>query len=145
MQCPICNERELASEYANQIEACDQCARDYGIIPMPPVTRPPTPCSKCGSKKFVHAVPREHASVHSTSLPQNVSAPMMVTFPPQRLALVFGSIPTIDLKSGYGLLEVYLCYGCGAVEWYCNGVERIPLHKHLMTELVDYDQNGPHR
>lgn len=46
-----------------------------------------------------------------------------------------------------GLLEAYICRTCGAVEWYCVDVEKIPIHPHLMTEEIDYDADraGPYR
>ena len=45
-------------------------------------------------------------------------------------------------QTGLGLLETYICRWCGAVEWYCVDVERIPEHPHLMSEAIDYDGAG---
>ena len=53
-------------------------------------------------------------------------------------------LPQID-QGGYGVLEVYICYACGAVEWYCGDVATIPIHPWLMTEVVDYDAGTPYR
>lgn len=34
---------------------------------------------------------------------------------------------------------------CGKVEWCCMDVIKVPIDPHLMTEVVDYDGDGPHR
>ena len=46
-----------------------------------------------------------------------------------------------------GLLEAFVCLGCGVLEWYCLEPENIPEHPHCMTEFVDLDANadGPFR
>ncbi len=52
---------------------------------------------------------------------------------------------SLDTTYGYGMLELYACWDCGLVEWYCRDVRRMPVHPHLMTELVDLDEAGPFR
>jgi hypothetical protein len=35
-------------------------------------------------------------------------------------------------------LEMYICHGCGFVEWYCRDVAGIPIGPEHMSELIDY-------
>ena len=50
---------------------------------------------------------------------------------------MFRTAAEIEVEKGYGMLEVYACFGCGAVQWYCGDVAAIPIHPHLMTEIVE--------
>lgn len=112
-------------------------------MPIPPVTRPPTPCLRCGTRKFVHALAREFTSHTFGELNGQISAPMAIAYAPARDRGDYANCNVIDLKLGRGLLEVYVCCGCGFVEWYCPDVARIPIHPNQMTEIVDYDAVGP--
>jgi len=77
---------------------------------------------------------------------KQVSAPMFVTHPPTAVPGLFSKkAGEIVIETGYGLLEVYICYGCGAVEWYCSGVAQIPVSPLVMTEVVEYPAEGPYR
>ncbi len=123
------------------MNACFPCANKVGLIPMPPVTRPPKACS-CGGRKFMRAIPREHSG--SAGYP--TSARMVLTHPIHRQSGIFwNTAERIDIEYGWGRLEVFTCYACGKVEWYCSDVEKVPIHPHLMTDVVDYDATGPYR
>ncbi len=133
------------------MQMCFDCANKFGVRPMPPALRPPSPCAKCRATQFVRAIPREH-TVDESSGRQNrqVSAPMFLT---HHVAGSQGNSPDafhnfaadLNPQLGFGQLEVYACVGCGAVEWYCHGVKDIPIHPHLMTERIDYSAGGPYR
>jgi hypothetical protein len=99
---------------------------------------------RCNARQFVRVIPREHTSRFADN---QISAPMYITHAPGViqgwLALRAGDIEVE--KPGYGLLETYICRKCGAVEWYCFDVERIPIHPHLMSEAIDYESKSPYR
>jgi len=81
-----------------------------------------------------------------TSADIQVAGPMYLTHAPRVLKGWNAQyVQPVDPRSGYGLLEAYVCWGCGFVEWYCHGADRIPIHPHLMTELIDLDAGGPYR
>ena len=46
---------------------------------------------------------------------------------------------------GRGLLENYICKGCGFIEWYCADPDKIPIGPEFMTDEIDYDQDAPYR
>jgi hypothetical protein len=46
---------------------------------------------------------------------------------------------------GLGLLELFVCRGCGLVEWYCNDPENLPIGPMYATELVDVRPASPYR
>ena len=140
-KCPICEDEPMTNEREQAMQACGACANKLGLIPMPPA-RGPFACRNCGGKKFLHAIPREH-SAGNLGMDSNtqLSAPMMLTHVPRaQKGYVLRYAQALNIQEGYGLLEIYACFRCGAVEWYCDGVQRIPISPHLMTEVVDYDQ-----
>jgi hypothetical protein len=147
MNCPICNRAELQTPAEHKMQACKGCANTVGVVPMPPVTRPAKACS-CGGRKFLRCIPREHSagSLGKDSTNRQSSAPMMLTHAVVESEgwLANGAEP-VDLTRGWGWLEVFVCYACGKVEWYCSDVAEVPIHPHLMTDVVDYDASGPYR
>jgi hypothetical protein len=62
MNCPICKKDVSDTPDVLAMQACNDCASRIGIVPMPPATRPPKPCARCGGTKFLRAIPREHTS-----------------------------------------------------------------------------------
>lgn len=124
---------------------CVRCATVIGVIPMPQTRRPAAPCQRCGTRKFVRVIPREHSTARVDGSGGQISAPMMATYKP-RVRHDNGVTWTLPLEielAGAGLLEMYICKKCGFVEWYCQDVERIPIHPALMTEDIDYDADLP--
>jgi hypothetical protein len=153
MVCPLCNSEPLDTAPEQAMQACTTCAKRIGIVPMPPVTRPQRRCAKCNGGKFVRAIPREHGYAFKDGMDQQISRPMTMTNRPvvqskyrwTEVANPPRDTLPVDLDLGWGMLEVYACFGCGAVEWYCNGVQQIPIHPHLMTEMIDLDGESPYR
>jgi hypothetical protein len=144
-QCTLCN-NGLDKPVELAMTVCQQCAMTIGMVPMPPLTRPPVPCSKCNSLKFLRVVPREHYAFGFERV-YGRAAPMYVTHPPSpnKTGLSTQCHP-LDPSIGYGLIEMFVCHGCGFIEWYAPAVTDIPVHKHLNTEIVDYSSNdGPFR
>lgn len=145
MTCSVCAYENLTEPDEIAMQTCAKCARSCGIVPMPPVTRPPAPCLRCGKRKFVHAVAREFTSRTQGEANGQITAPMAIGHAPMRDRMDYDDCNVIDIKRGRGPLEVYVCCGCGFVEWYCPDVARIPIHPNQMTEIVDYDAGGPYR
>lgn len=142
-ECPVCKKHELRSAAERQTQLCASCADSLGVIPMPAPRRPKVPCSKCNGLSFVRAVPREVSPMVGNEYRQ-LASPMAVTFGGQHAGWLGGI--NADPRRAFGLLEVYVCRGCGFVEWYCSDPEKIPIGPHFMTESLDYGAPaGPYR
>lgn len=126
------------------MQTCRECATRIGLIPMPPSRRPPAPCARCNHMVFIRVIPREHSSSRDGEINAQLSAPMYVTHTPTKYRGWFANtVNELEIeKAGVGLLETYICKKCGAVEWYCVDVEKIPVHPHLMSEEIDYAKRG---
>lgn len=70
-----------------------------------------------------------------------VTSPMAVTFGAQDLGVTI----TADTRRSFGLLEMYVCRGCGYIEWYCSDPQTVPIGPQFMTELVEQSPDGPYR
>lgn len=139
-KCPICEDDALTNARERTMQSCAACANKLGLVPIPPA-RAPFVCKNCGGQKFLHAIPREH-SAGNLGMDSNtqLSAPMLLTHVPMaQKGYVMRYAKPLDIQQGYGLLEIYACFQCGTVEWFCDGVHRIPISPHLMTEVVDYE------
>ncbi|MBA3822016.1 MAG: hypothetical protein H0X17_24235 [Deltaproteobacteria bacterium] len=132
--CPVCKNRRLWTPEERGLSLCTACAASLAVKPMPAPRRPTVPCVKCNGLSFVRAVPREIAPMlgHET---HQVTSSVTVTFGGKR-----GDDGQVnaDPRRRFGQLEMYICKGCGFVEWYCTDPERIPIGPHFMTELVEY-------
>jgi hypothetical protein len=138
-RCPICRGPYLTNPDERSMRACRKCAATIGLIPMPPPRRPNRPCRQCNHTQILRVIPREHSSHKG-----QISAPMMLTHPPTTDDGSTIASP-IEIRKGWGGLEAYVCRKCGAVEWYCIDADQIPVHPHLMTELIDVDGDDPYR
>lgn len=147
--CPLCDRRELVTDAERAMTACTECATSLGIVPMAPARRPPLPCARCRQMVFVRVIPREHSTDARGKRGTQLSAPMFATHIPDVYKVPWVShVQPIAIEAhGVGLLELYICRGCGFTEWYCADVEKIPIHPHLMTEMIDYgaSSDGPYR
>jgi hypothetical protein len=145
--CQLCTDTALITTAELEMQACQGCADRIGLIPMPPSRRPPAPCGRCNSRKFLRVIPREHTTARAGEINRQISVPMYVTHSPTaHVGWVLKHAKPLELEnSGHGLLETYICQKCGAVEWYCVDVERIPVHPHLMSEEIDYENDAPYR
>jgi hypothetical protein len=126
--CSLCLARKLETERDHFLEMCEQCSKDRGVVPLPRPRRPANPCRGCKGLSFVRAIPRESGG-------ENRQAPMTVTY-------AYGLATLL----GLGTLEMYICKGCGLVDWYCLDPQHIPIGPQYMTEEVDYKSDvGPYR
>lgn len=135
--CPICTHGRIDNDSERATKACDACQKKLGLIPMPPARRRGA-CTRCQGRKFLRAIPREHTTNQTGTVNAQVSAPMFLTHSHRgHHGSMFRSAAELEVDKGHGVLEVYACFGCGAVEWYCGDVAAIPVHPHLMTEIVE--------
>jgi DNA-directed RNA polymerase subunit RPC12/RpoP len=124
---------------------CADCRDTLGIVSLPPPRRPAVPCARCGGRRFVRVVPREYTSTAGEHGDER-AAPMMVTASPASYSrgrmLPGGKARVPDIRQGHGILETYICAGCGFVEWYCQDPESIPIGPEYMSDVVEYADAG---
>jgi hypothetical protein len=157
--CPLCDLCQLRSGHERAMNACTVCAFELGLTPMAHSRRPPVPCMRCNGMRFTRAIPREHTSVGLRFAPtdlapdagdihRSVSAPAVVTHQPrstQKLNSKGKQVVPVDIREGFGRLEIFVCRGCGFIEWYCEDPGSIPIGPHYMTEDIDYGSPSPYR
>ena len=139
LPCPVCSSELNATEVAAGI--CDACAAKLGVITIPPSRRPPIPCPRCSGTTFVHAVPRELSVDTRGTYEINLArhTPMFVTYDVKISRKLLGGNEAVDIDpwEGRGVVEMYVCRGCGNIEWYCFGA--LPIGPQYMTELIEYE------
>lgn len=142
LACVVCNRGPLETELQLARRTCDSCATKTGNIVLPPPRRRVAPCVKCNHAKIVRCVPRELSVVEELS--QNVPSygPMFAAY---ELRFRYDKVQPIHARSGFGVLEAYICRKCGFVEWYCQNAEEIPIGPEYMTEELDADGDTPYR
>lgn len=138
--CVVCLRKPLATPLLLARRACDACAAKTGNIVMPPPRRRIEPCVKCNHGKIVRCIPRELSLVDLTAVPAH--GPM---FAAHQIQTEDGAVQPIHARSGFGVLEAYICRRCGFVEWYCQNAAEIPLGPEYMTEEHDVDGATPYR
>ena len=139
-KCAACNREQLVTKTELATQLCTTCANNLGVIPMPPARRKLVPCRACNGMSFIRAIPREVAPGENAQ----VTSPMAVTIGGQEQGwLGFGI--TADTRRAFGLLEMYVCRGCGYVEWYCSDPKSVPVGPQFMTELIEGEGDGPYR
>lgn len=133
MICSLCKEREVLLN--NQaLGVCHACAD--AIVALPPSRRPARPCRHCDGRSFVRVVPRDFSVRGLGNHVREVVTPMRAVKAP--------SDPARPAK-GWGLLEMFVCRACDAVEWYCHDAANIPIGVAYNTELVEYPAEGTYR
>jgi hypothetical protein len=141
-KCAGCNRVQLEGTMERSTQLCAGCAAALGVIPMPPPRRNLAPCRACNGMTFIRAIPREVAPMLNTQ--HQVTTPMAVTFGAQEAGWLGAGIAA-DTRRAFGLLEMYVCRGCGYIEWYCSDPERVPIGPQFMTELQEVQSDGPFR
>jgi hypothetical protein len=136
--CVVCGVIALTTTLEQARRTCDDCARLTGLIPLPPPRRPRRPCQRCNHDRLIRAIPRELSLLESST---PTSGPMFATYEIRSWAR---TVEPIHPRSGFGILEIYICRQCGFVEWYCQDPERIPIGPEYMTEEVTIG-DGPFR
>jgi hypothetical protein len=142
-RCRVCNDK-LVDDGPELV--CERCRRKLGIVDMPPPRRQPTPCIKCGGTALVRVIPRDH-TIAPGEVGESVAVPMRLSVMPKTTPSFFMSRGVAEAptpSSGRGMLEAYVCRGCGFVEWYCSDPENIPIGPEFMTEAINADGN-PYR
>jgi DNA-directed RNA polymerase subunit RPC12/RpoP len=128
-------------------DVCGACVRSVGAVMMPQPRRPPSPCARCGSRRFVRSIPVVPMLIGDGKI---VVAPRAVTYAisnrGQRVGLMMIDDYRLDPRQPLGIIARYVCVRCGAVEDYCEDPERIPIDAEHMTDVVDYgDDVAPYR
>jgi len=148
MNCKLCEtDCENPEPATVATGVCGSCRGKLGIIPMPPSRRRAKPCAQCNAMRFVRVIPREFTATGGDYVHSHV-APMAATVKPSTQAKWVFSGRTVDAptpSSGVGQLEMYVCSGCGLVEWHCIDPDAIPIGSEYMTELVDYSTGSAYR
>lgn len=138
--CVICRRTILSTPLQVDRMCCDNCARLTGNIVLPPPRRRASPCAKCNHTKLVRVVPRE-LSV-SPTMGHPTYGPMFATY---ELRIDDGVVEPLHPRSGFGVLEAYICKKCGFIEWYCQAPEEVPIGPAYMTEEIDTEGETPFR
>ncbi|MBA3539326.1 MAG: hypothetical protein H0T79_06830 [Deltaproteobacteria bacterium] len=124
--CALCGDN-LTNPIERSRRVCDDCAAKTGVVVLPPSQRDRLPCAKCRGSKFVRAIPRELGA-------DRTAGPMFAAY---QIPGTSQRIDPLDPRRGFGVLEAYICKGCGFVEWYCQDPLEIPIGPEYMTEDVD--------
>ena len=146
--CRICVTGEVKNDVPATFDICWSCAKTFGVIPMPGPRRPARPCNRCSGVRFVRVIPRELTAtggdyVHEKAAPMCVTIVPLIKDDPWWKATKHPQNP--NPHNGRGLLETYVCVGCGFVEWYCVDPESIPIGPEYMSDIVDYTPTTPYR
>jgi hypothetical protein len=128
---------------------CGRCKGTAGLVSLPPPRRPAAPCARCQGRRFVRVVPREYTSTPG-EYGRDVVAPMTLTAEAEvssRFIRSGNDVKPPNICRGKGVLETYVCAGCGFVEWYCQDPKSIPIGPEYMSDIVDYgaESEGPYR
>jgi hypothetical protein len=141
MLCRICQNNE-APQAAHGFDLCNECAVTYGVMPMPEPRRPARPCNRCNGARFIRVIPRELFSTRGGTEVEHHAAPMTLTIVSEVRDSFWSSkkkVPEqLDPHKGRGLLEAYVCRGCGFIEWYCVDPDSIPVGPEFMAQEIDY-------
>ncbi|MBX3158115.1 MAG: hypothetical protein KF773_19255 [Deltaproteobacteria bacterium] len=128
MTCRSCKRERFDVSAAEQM--CGACVKKLGVTPLPPPRRRAVPCRHCSGLQFARVVPRGFALTYTFDPATEAFAGPTVRPQPEQLR---------------GILEAYVCRACGAVEWFCNDAERIPIGPEYNSDLVDYAGTEPYR
>jgi hypothetical protein len=145
MKCKLC-EGALSSSEPDEAatQVCEVCRAHLGIVALPPSRRKAKPCAHCNGMKFVRVMPRELSAGYKG---EREIGPMTASFTPQvgKMFLLGKYTDETKIKHGVGRLEMYICQGCGFVEWFCQAPESIPIGPEYMSEAIDYSSDAPYR
>ncbi len=149
MNCKLCEKYvgEVGDPPTAATGVCSDCRSRLGIIPMPPARRLLKPCRQCNAMRFIRVIPRELSATGGDYV-QAHAGPMTATIRPDtapKMLFAGKNVGTPTPSSGIGLLELYICTGCGLSEWYCHDPDRIPIGPEYMTELIDLESSSPYR
>jgi hypothetical protein len=140
MICRACREQEVGPDGPPDFDVCRSCASKGGLIAMPPPRRPALPCARCNGTHFIRVIPRELTATGDHYVHKEVG-PMTLTYGEVRVTGLVRShfeVAAPSIGNGHGLVETYVCRGCGFIEWYCIDPESIPIGPEYMTQQIEY-------
>ncbi|MDQ3337890.1 MAG: hypothetical protein M4D80_22235 [Myxococcota bacterium] len=141
IKCSVCEGKTTKDPEPATVETgiCGDCRSTLGIVPMGLPKRPALPCTRCNCMTFIRVIPREYTELERADYTSPIAVAMTATQSPRIAQGLFGArTPSADAREGHGRLEMYICQGCGFVEWYCREPNEIPIGAVYMTELLDY-------
>jgi len=143
MECRICSEElhgPLSTEdqewdgWQQEHGICHRCRNVFGLgVRAQPSARPRGPCARCSCPQLVRVLVRERTGEYDSMVP------MALTFARETKSSFWEgkTANTPDRGRPLGILDAYVCRGCGFVEWYAREPDRIPIGPEHGTELVD--------
>jgi hypothetical protein len=138
MNCSVCRTELVEKPHQDTVETgvCGDCRKTLGVVPMGQPVRPPVPCLRCNAMQFTRVMPR---------LYNGPPIPFPITHEPDVMKGMFSDRIGGTATRTYGDLEMYICHGCGYVEWYCRAPRQIPIGAKYMSELIDYSPQSAYR
>lgn len=138
--CKFCPLRLTGGE----VEVCKACKAKLGLV-SGGVIRPLIPCQRCHHPELVRAPAREFTTSPGDT-GQREALPMAVTSAAKPIVSVWtgaGKGAEANPSQFAGVLEMYVCRGCGFTEWYCRDPLSIPIGEEYGTELLDLGAKPP--
>lgn len=128
-------------------EVCATCREKLGLVGGPGV-RKGLPCQRCNHTELVRAIAREFSSSPGQHGGRE-AMPMGVTVEPTATTAFFSGrttgVAAPDPSQVLGILEMYVCLGCGFTEWYCRDPHAIPIGQEYGTERLSVAPTTPYR
>jgi hypothetical protein len=143
MNCRICGE---GGEDLGAIGICETCRRRLGLREPGPPLRPSRPCTRCEGTSFVRSWSLRERAPYGRDIVHPHLAPLAITFAPAVRGGVW-SLRTAEptRSTPVGIIEAYVCRGCGFTELYTDGAADIPIGPEYGTELIEVPTGGPFR
>jgi hypothetical protein len=96
--------------------------------------------------KYVRVIPREITGGTANYDNQRASA-MGLTYQLEiKESLFSDSGPKApSIREALGIVETYVCFKCGFVEWYCRNPAEIPIGQEYNSDIIDYASDQPYR
>jgi hypothetical protein len=142
--CRICGD---AGEDLGAIGICETCRRRLGLREPGPPLRPPRPCARCAGTTFVRSFSLRERAPYGRDIVHPHLAPLAITFAPAVRDRSFWALRTAEptRSTPVGIIEAYVCRGCGLTELYTEGAADIPIGPEYGTELIEVTTDGPFR
>ncbi|HTE53867.1 MAG TPA: hypothetical protein VK698_23590 [Kofleriaceae bacterium] len=141
--CRICDE---SGESLGTIGVCETCRQRMGIREPGAPLRPARPCGRCSGTSFVRSWSLRERAPYGRDIVHPHLAPLAIAFAPA-VRSGFWSLRTAEpsRSTPIGIMEAYVCRGCGLTEIYTEGAADIPIGPEFGTELIEVPGEGPFR
>ncbi len=149
-KCDACG-RAITIADAEAPRLCVDCAKKTGLAYPLASRRGVWPCMRCGATVLVRAQVRERGMQGESDHARAQAAPFAITYgkgeeyAPGFMNVAKQPSAKPDLDVAFGVLDAYVCRGCGFVEWYAQEPEKIPIGPTFGTSLVEVPGGAPYR